>query len=260
MAQSDDSVDRWIEELPAPPVIELYLDYRQLTVRHVAELLACVDLLFRQLRALQDDRSLPVPSPAAPGRADSLAHLFGADQLQVYAIDTGQSITMKFTAGFVPKVHVNHEEVVIEVPKVAAALLLLGHLIDGVAGPVNSALDVAIKFRELKSGPLVEEKLEREVYELRHKVYGASQADRQELQRSLEEFRRLSVEHPEINVVGAHLRGLDEPEGRFVAPSADRSNAGEDMAGTDKATGRERYDRARDIAGRSEPKDQTKNR
>jgi len=245
----------WEESL-VPPIIELYLDYRQLTVRHSAELLACIDLLFRQLRALQDDQSLPVRSPATPGRAESLAHLFGADQLQVYSIDTGESITMKFTAGFIPKLRVERHEVVIEVPKVAAALLLLGHLIEGVAGPVNSALDVALKYRELKSAPLVEEKLEREVYELRHKVYGASQADRQEIQRSLEEFRRLSVEHPEVNTVRAHLRSIGQSAGMATAGDSGRSAAtsGSQMSGTQAAPAREQYGASK--AGQGKPRNE----
>jgi hypothetical protein len=159
------------------------------------------------------------PLTEATGSIVNFANSFGPDQIQVYAIDTGDSITFRFTAGYLPKIRTNRRDIVVELPKAAATLILLGSLLQAATGTAASALDLAIKYRDFKSSALQEEKLEREVYELRHKVYGAPDAQRQRLQRSIEEFRRLSVENPEINKVAVSIQPVQDRSRSAIAAS-----------------------------------------
>lgn len=101
---------------------ELYIDYKRLQVNDVNLLLGSLSGLYNAIYKIQSSSNNKFVN-------EEIFKSYPEDTFLIHSIETGNSITIKVTTGWKPKLEVIESDLVISLPKGAVALLLTGYLI-----------------------------------------------------------------------------------------------------------------------------------
>jgi nitrogen fixation-related uncharacterized protein len=101
---------------------ELYIDYKRLQVNDVNILLGSLNGLYNVIYKIQSSNNHNFIN-------EDIFKSYPEDTFLIHSIETGNSITIKVTTGWKPKLEVIEGDFVISLPKGAVALLLTGYLI-----------------------------------------------------------------------------------------------------------------------------------